>query len=156
MHDEEKTQDLEEEVFQTLNHQIRRDILRTIGERKGTTFTQIKKAVGIEESASLSYHLRELDLLLVHQNDLYKLSDLGEDAYSLLNKLVTYSSSTAAIGIIRRKVGSTIIANALIWASALGYLTVVEGPLEFLTTCVLASFFVVSNIILYSIMQQTN
>jgi len=71
MHDEEKTQDLEEEVFQSLNHQIRRDILRTIGERKGATFTQIKKAVGIEESASLSYHLRELDLLLVNQNDLY-------------------------------------------------------------------------------------
>ncbi|MBS3793978.1 MAG: helix-turn-helix transcriptional regulator [Candidatus Thorarchaeota archaeon] len=109
------------------NHQIKRDILRTIGEQKGATFTEIKKAVGIEESAALSYHLRELDLLLVHDKDLYKLSDFEEDAYSLLNKLVTHSSSTAAIGIIRRKIGSTIITSYLIWASALGYLTVVEA-----------------------------
>ncbi|TFG11700.1 ArsR family transcriptional regulator [Candidatus Thorarchaeota archaeon] len=155
MHPEENRQDLEEEVFQTLSHQIRRDILRVIGESKGATFTEIKNKTGIEESASLSYHLRELGTLLIHEEDQYKLSDLGKDAYSLLNKVTTYSSSSAALGIIKQRVRSTIIANALLWASALAYLIVVESPLEFLTLSVFTSLFVVSNIILYSIMQYT-
>ena len=44
---------LEEDMFKTLSHQIRRDILRFIGEKESTKFTEIKKTIGIEESASL-------------------------------------------------------------------------------------------------------
>ncbi|MDF1537943.1 MAG: helix-turn-helix domain-containing protein, partial [Candidatus Thorarchaeota archaeon] len=56
---------LEEEVFKTLSHQIRRDILRFIGETKGAKFTEIKKAIEISESASLSYHLTALEPFIV-------------------------------------------------------------------------------------------
>ena len=155
MSEDGEIQSLEEAVFRTLSHQRRRDILRFLGESKSVHFTEIKNAIKIEESAALSYHLHELDPLLVHDNDLYKLSELGEDVYSLLNKLVAYSSSSATLGIIQQKIGSTIIANALLWGSALAYLVVVEGPLEFLTMLIFASFFSVSNIILYYIMQYT-
>jgi DNA-binding transcriptional ArsR family regulator len=147
--------DLEEEVFKTLSHQIRRDILRVVGETKGAKFTEIKMAAGIVESASLSYHLSALASLLVHEKDFYRLSELGKDTYSLMNKIVTYSESAVILGTINKKIGSTIIANALMWASAISYLQVVEGPLQFLTLCVFASLFSVSNLILYSITQDT-
>ncbi len=141
---------LEEEVFKTLSHQIRRDILRYIGEAKGAKFTEIKNGTGIEESASLSYHLNALSPLLIHDKDLYKLSDLGKDTYALMVKLVSYSTSAVQLNVINRKLGATIIANAIMWASALAFLFVVEGPLEFLTIEVFAVLFSVSNLILYS------
>ncbi|MHA2423520.1 MAG: DUF7347 domain-containing protein [Candidatus Thorarchaeota archaeon] len=154
MSKEKETQNsFEEDVFKTLSHQIRRDILRFIGENKSVKFTEIKKATGIAESAALSYHLNSLDLLLLHHEGLYKLSSLGKDAYSLMTKLVVYSTTAGIIGGIKKQLGATIIANALLWASALAYLIVIEGPLEFLTLLVFASLFSTSNLILYSIQQ---
>jgi len=147
--------DLEDEVFKTLSHQIRRDILRFIGEKREAKFTEIKIAAGIEESASLSYHLNALALLLIHEEDSYRLSELGKDTYKLMNKIVTYSASAAILGAISRKLGATIIANALIWASAVFYMHIVEGPLQTLTLGVFVSLFSVSNLILYSITQDT-
>ncbi|MFW9789041.1 MAG: hypothetical protein ACFFE1_15280 [Candidatus Thorarchaeota archaeon] len=147
--------DLEDEVFKTLSHQIRRDILRFIGEKGGAKFTEIKIATGIEESASLSYHLNALTPLLIHEKDSYSLSEIGKDTYALMNKIVTYSASAAILGVISKRLGATIIANALIWASAILYMHVVEGPLQTLTLSVFASLFSVSNLILYSITQDT-
>jgi DNA-binding transcriptional ArsR family regulator len=148
------TIDLEEEIFKTLSHQLRRDILRYIGEKKEAKFTEIKSATGIEESASLSYHLKELSPLLKHEEDIYSLSDLGEDIYSLMNKLTTYSSSVTMLEIINKKLGATIIANGLIWISAIGYMSVVEGPLEFMTYVIFLVLFTISNIILFSTSRQ--
>ncbi|MDF1541475.1 MAG: hypothetical protein P1Q69_21430, partial [Candidatus Thorarchaeota archaeon] len=93
--------------------------------------------------------------LLVHDEGLYSLSELGKDTYSLLTKLVSYSSSAATIRVIRKQLGATIIANALMWASAILFLAVIEGPLEFLTMAMFAALFSVSNIILYSITEYT-
>jgi hypothetical protein len=47
-----KNESLEESIFKTLSNQKRRDILRFIGEHKQATFTEIKKAVEIEDSSS--------------------------------------------------------------------------------------------------------
>ncbi|MCK5240642.1 MAG: helix-turn-helix domain-containing protein, partial [Candidatus Thorarchaeota archaeon] len=82
--DGKESQSLEEEVFKTLGHQIRRDIIRIIGDNRGLRFTEIMSAINIEESASLSYHLNALGPLLLHDNGLYSLSELGKDTYSLL------------------------------------------------------------------------
>lgn len=151
--DTKESHNLEEEIFKTLGHQIRRDIIRIIGDQRGLRFTEIKSALDIEESASLSYHLRALAPLLRQDNGLYSLSDLGKDTYSLLTKLVTYSASAAVVGIIKQQLGATIIANALLWGSAIAYMIVIEGPLDSLTLGVFASLFSISNIILYSILQ---
>ena len=153
--DERESPSIEEEVFKTLGHQIRRDILRVVGERKGVKFTEIKSATKIEESASLSYHLNALSPLLLHDEDIYKLSTLGKDAYSLLSKLVTYSETAEILVGVSRQLGSYIIANALLWASAILSIAVLEGPLEIMTFLVLASSFSVSNIIIFSIQQYT-
>ena len=153
--DKNDVHSLEEEVFKTLSHQIRRDILRCIGESKGARFSEIKRAVGIDESASLSYHLSTLGPLIIHKDEFYTLSELGEDTYSLMTKLVSYSSSAAILGSVKKQLGATIIANSLLWISAIAFLIVVEGPLEFLTVTTFVSLFSISNIILYSIIQNT-
>ena len=45
----------------SLKHRtIRRDILRYVGEKKATTFTEILSASKIPDSPTLSYHLRSL------------------------------------------------------------------------------------------------
>lgn len=61
---EAENESLEESIFKTLSNQKRRDILRFIGERKQATFTEIKKAMEIEDSSSVSYHLRSLQNLV--------------------------------------------------------------------------------------------
>ncbi|MFW9850415.1 MAG: hypothetical protein ACFFF4_14880 [Candidatus Thorarchaeota archaeon] len=147
---------IEEMVFKTLGHQIRRDILRFIGEQKSAKFTEIKRATGIEESASLSYHLSTLTPLMLHDDDLYKLSTLGKDVYTLMSKLVTYSETAEILGGVSKQLGATIVANALLWASALMYMMVVEGPLEMLTLGAFAALFSTSNLILYSNLQSTS
>ncbi|MEM2940250.1 MAG: helix-turn-helix domain-containing protein [Thermoproteota archaeon] len=57
---EEEAESLEQEVFKALDHQKRRDILRFIGERKDSTFTEILNASKVSDSPTLSYHLRIL------------------------------------------------------------------------------------------------
>jgi hypothetical protein len=92
---------------------------------------------------------------LIHEKDFYRLSEIGKDTYALMNKIVTYSTSAAILGAISKKLGATIIANALIWASAISYIHIVEGPLQTLTLGVFASLFSVSNLILYTLTQDT-
>ncbi|TXT57846.1 MAG: hypothetical protein BAJATHORv1_10554 [Candidatus Thorarchaeota archaeon] len=41
--DNETSTDLESEVFKTLSHQVRRDILRFIGESKEAKFSEIRE-----------------------------------------------------------------------------------------------------------------
>ncbi len=154
--DADNSTSIEEMVFKTLGHQIRRDILRFVGEQRSAKFTEIKRATGIEESASLSYHLSTLAPLMLHDNDLYKLSNLGRDVYTLMTKLVTYSETEEILGGVTKQLGATIIANALLWAAALMYLTVIAGHLEMLTLEVFATLFSTSNLILYSIYQSTS
>jgi DNA-binding transcriptional ArsR family regulator len=62
--DKVENKSLEESIFKTLSHQKRRDILRIIGERGEATFTEIKNSVRIEDSPTLSYHLKELGHLV--------------------------------------------------------------------------------------------
>lgn len=56
----EKLQDLEQQVFEALENQKRRDILRIVGENKGIAYTKILNANKISDSPTLSYHLKIL------------------------------------------------------------------------------------------------
>lgn len=86
---------IEEAVFKTLSHQRRRDILRVIGEKREATFTEIKNAIGTEDSPSLSYHLNALDYLIIQQKGKYRLSELGQDTYNLICKAAKYTVQTS-------------------------------------------------------------
>ena len=81
---------LEEETFEVLVHQNRRDILRFIGEKKNTTFTQILNAVKISDSPTLAYHLRSLSQFIRQEKGKCQLTPMGKDAYSLLLRTKAY------------------------------------------------------------------
>jgi len=89
--EKEETDSLEQEVFKTLDHQKRRDILRYVGEKKGATFTDIMNSIGIPDSPTLSYHLRSLAPFMKQVDDKYSLTPIGSDAYGLLLKTGSYN-----------------------------------------------------------------
>ena len=98
-----KTESLEEAIFKTLSNQKRRDILRFIGERKEATFTEIKRAVEIEDSSLVVYHLKSLEGLIIQSKDKYRLSDLGQEAYTLIVKTNTYAGTNIILNALKKQ-----------------------------------------------------
>jgi DNA-binding transcriptional ArsR family regulator len=111
----EQFKDLEEEVFKTLDNQKRRDILRYIGENRGTSFTNILKSTGVPDSPTLSYHIRALNPFLKQEGGKYSLSTIGRDAYGLLLK----TTSNNKLELVRRRKYEVTIGNIILWISAI-------------------------------------
>jgi DNA-binding transcriptional ArsR family regulator len=149
---EERNESLEETVFKTLSNQKRRDILRFIGERKEATFTEIKNSIEIEDTPSLSYHLNALGCLIVQKSGKYSLSELGQEAYSLIYKTTISTSSNSTISHLRKELPAVIVANAILWAAAIFSVSQFEGRLHQITLFSFAALWFLSNIILYSIL----
>lgn len=77
---ETKTQ---EQLFKALDHEIRREILKRMGENPAT-YTELLKELGIE-SGHLAYHLRNMEELLEKDSDgFYSLTRSGKRAFSFL------------------------------------------------------------------------
>jgi len=111
-------ENLEETIFKTLRHQKRRDILRVIGKKKNATFTEIKNAIQTEDSPSLAYHLNALSELIAQAEGKYWLSELGQDAYRLICKTATCTTSNTSLSSLRRELPLVIIANAILLGSS--------------------------------------
>lgn len=153
---ETQSESLEESIFKTLSNQKRRDILRFIGENKQATFTEIKKAVEIEDSSSVSYHLNSLQTLIIQQNEKYTLSDLGQEAYNLIVKTNAYTSTNIVVRTLRKQLSALIIANAILWAAAIFATTEFEGRLSQMTTFAFIALWSTSNILIYTILRRTS
>ena len=106
---------LEEETFEVLVHQNRRDILRFVGEKKSTTFTEILNAVRISDSPSLAYHLRSLSQFINQENGKYRLTPMGKDAYSILLRTTMCNK----IAFFKQKIHRVTFGNAVIWLSVI-------------------------------------
>jgi len=130
----QEIENLEEDVFKALDHQIRRNILRYIGENKETTFTEILNSLKISDSPTLSYHLKPLCLLVIQERGKYVLSPVGKAAYSLLLKTTIYNKQALYM---KRKTGA-IIGNIVLWLSAIAA-GLVMGVDSFMTTIILPS-----------------
>jgi DNA-binding transcriptional ArsR family regulator len=138
--EEKEPMSLEEEVFKALDHQKRRDILRSIGEKEGVTFTEIMNAGKIPDSPTLSYHLRSLAPFVEQKHEGYRLTPMGKDAYSLLLRSTAYDR----VAIFQKKRYEATFANLLLWVAAIAaaaYLEVsvflivaVMPPLAFVAT----------------------
>ena len=76
----------EEDIFKTLSHHVRRDIIKSIGESNGLSFSDIKNRLESIDSPSLAYHLKSLQSLLKQKANKYFLSDIGNAAFILLSK----------------------------------------------------------------------
>ena len=139
MEESKEFSSLEEEVFKVLDHQIRRDILRYIGEGKKLSFTDIKNATRSPESPTLSYHLKTLAPFLEQKDGKYDLNPIGKAAYTLLLRTVTYNR----MALLQKKKLGVIIGHTVLWISAIAAGLVLEVD-SFMTTIILPSLAAVS------------
>ncbi len=110
-----ESETLEQEVFKALDHQVRRDILRYVGERKNSTFTEIMKASKAPDSPTLSYHLKNLSLFITLHNGKYSLTSIGKDAYNLLLKTAAYNR----LAFFEKSKHEATLGNVLLWCTAI-------------------------------------
>ena len=106
---------LEEEVFKALDHQMRRDILRYVGEAKSASFTEIMNNVKIPDSPTLSYHLKTLNPFVEQKEGKYVLTVIGRDAYNLLLKTSSYNR----LALFWRNKRNATMGTGLLWLIAI-------------------------------------
>ncbi|MEX2681690.1 MAG: hypothetical protein Q6373_008820 [Candidatus Sigynarchaeota archaeon] len=104
----------EEEIFKTLNHKVRREIIKFIGKERSATFSSIKNALGEIESPALAYHLKSLNPLLVQKEGSYALSGIGIAAY----KLLVHTSDAARVARGKRRFLYAYIMTVACWITA--------------------------------------
>ncbi|MBU2559898.1 response regulator [archaeon] len=78
------------QISEILSHPLRRDIIRFLGKNKVSIFTTIKQELDIEDPPKLSFHLRNLKVAGVIEQDnerRYFLTDRGETVNELLNRM---------------------------------------------------------------------
>jgi hypothetical protein len=137
--EEQEISNLEEEVFKALDHPIRRNVLRYIGEAKEPTFTEILNTVKIPDSPTLSYHLKTLSPFVIQQRGRYTLSPVGKAAYSLLLKTTMYNKQALYM---KKKTGA-MMGHIVLWISAIAA-GLVMGVDSFMTTIILPCLAAVS------------
>jgi hypothetical protein len=113
MEEKEKREfeNLEAEVFKALDHQMRRDILRYVGEGRDPTFTGILNAIRIPDSPTLAYHLKSLAPFIEQRKGRYHLTPMGKDAFNMLLKAGTYGK----MALFQKKQWGATLGNALLW-----------------------------------------
>ena len=68
------------ELFEALSHPVRIEILKIL-EKQPSSFSSLKKKLGIDSSGNLDHHLKKLSgLVSVRQDGLYGLTDAGKEA----------------------------------------------------------------------------
>ena len=128
--------------------------MRFVGEQKQVSFTQIKNSLKVEDSAALSYHLSSLQPLITQKDGKYALSELGQDAYALINKTASFTESNLTVNFMRHTVPWVIVANAILWALAVFLTSYFEGGLVLNAILSDAVLWFASNIILYMLLQR--
>ena len=92
--DDLSSPDIEESFYYALNHEIRRNILRFIGENGKGSFTKFKRSLEVS-TGTLYHHLDVLKNLVVQdEKKKYILSTLGKHAYDFLIKNYDSMEST--------------------------------------------------------------
>ncbi len=86
-----------DKIFAALRHPIRRQILLLLEKKGEVSFSEIQKAVDMDDTGLLSYHLKELTTL-VEQSDRgrYALSEIGRASMILFRKVEREKQSTTA------------------------------------------------------------
>ena len=103
----------EDEIFKSLNHLVRRDIIKFLGEGP-LSFTEIKNKIESIDSPTLSYHLKSLELLLRQEGKEYELSEIGGATFNLLSK----TDESVRITRYKRRFLYAYIITVFCWISA--------------------------------------
>jgi len=98
-------------IFAALKHPLRRRILLLLDEKGEVSFTDIQKAMGVDDTGLMSYHLKELALLISQSTrGKYKLSEIGKTSVALLKKV---ERSRDVSGTVRKELGT--LAGKVLW-----------------------------------------
>ncbi len=120
----------EDEIFKSLNHRVRRDIIKFLGENP-VSFTEIKNNLEVVDSPTLSYHLKSIHPLLIQKENKYVLSEIGEAAFNLLSK----TDESVRISRYKRKFLYAYYITVICWISASTIIPFIIGAdLGFWTT----------------------
>ncbi|MFQ5758581.1 MAG: helix-turn-helix domain-containing protein [Candidatus Bathyarchaeia archaeon] len=93
-------------IFTALKHPLRRRILLLLDEKGEVSFTDIQKTVGLEDTGLMSYHLRELELLVSQSaRGRYRLSEIGRISVALLKKV---ERSRGVSKVVRKELGRVV------------------------------------------------
>jgi len=122
-----ETTNLEEEVFKALDHQMRRDILRYVGESKSVSFTEIMNNVKVPDSPTLSYHLKTLGPFVEQRDGRYGLTVMGRDAYNLLLKTTSYNR----LALFWRNKRNATMGTGILWLIAIAAAVYMELDMTF-------------------------
>jgi len=119
----------EDEIFKSLSHQVRRDIVKYLGEEP-LTFTEIKNNLELIDSPTLSYHLKSLQPMLMQKENKYELSEIGNAAFNLLSK----TDESVRISRYKRKFLYAYIVTVISWIMAMTIIPfIVTADLGFFT-----------------------
>ena len=127
-------EDREEEIFKTLSHKIRREIIKFIGTEGKLLFSEIQSKIGSIDSSSLSYHLKNLNPLITQKAGKYVLTETGLAAFNLLAK----TDESVRISKYKKKFTYAQIATIICWIVASSIIPVVMNfSTDFLTELIL-------------------
>lgn len=144
----EKLQPFEQQVFEALENQKRRDILRIVGENKGIAYTKILNASQISDSPTLSYHLKSLAPFIEQKEGKYRLTAIGKDAYNLLLKTHAYDK----LALLQKNKSGVILGNTVLWLGAIAAAAYL-GADAFLSFAILPIFAAMSVVITYELFE---
>lgn len=116
---EHKTTEIDEsDIFKSLGHKIRREIIKFIGAHEHCTFTDILKGVGgmiSLDSPTLSYHLKSLQSLILLKDTRYSLNGIGQAALNLLVR----SDTSIHINVYKKQFLKAYYYTVICWIGAL-------------------------------------
>lgn len=93
-------------IFAALKHPVRRRILLLLDAKREVSFTDIQKAVDVEDTGLMSYHLKELALLVSQSaRGKYRLSEIGKTSVALLKKV---EKTRDVSGMVRKELGRLV------------------------------------------------
>jgi len=93
-------------IFAALKHPVRRRILLLLDVKGEVSFTDIQKAVDVEDTGLMSYHLKELALLVSQSaRGKYRLSEIGKTSVALLKKV---EETRDVSGMVRKELGRLV------------------------------------------------
>lgn len=79
------SEDFEDKIYIALSHKLRRNIIKLLAERKKMTFSELMKDLGVDDTGTLTFHLRKLvGLITKTSSGEYTLTDLGKKAYDIM------------------------------------------------------------------------
>ena len=137
----------EDDIFKSLGHDVRRDIIKILGENP-LSFTEIINNLKTIDSPTLSYHLKSLQPLLQQKTNKYELSEIGEAAFNLLSK----TDESVRISRYKRKFLYAYYATVICWISAATIIPfIIAADIGFFTTIFINSLITIISSINYVI-----